>query len=288
MQPSSRSRCPSSGSRPGRGGRPTRRRCRSRRPARSRRRRPATSASNPTTLTVSRVSSSDGIATLVQSSSCAGSSSLAVIVGSQSSIVEASTISSVLPPAPRVAAALAGVHEVEVRQPARQHQPYGVAVLARGQQPGVVGHVVDDLRLVRVGDRDGEDPGAEAGRPRRTRSPRAAPASSMPTATTWSPASMISPSSRPSRSIDDSRSVSLAGHVVDDQLVVAEPEQQVAVGLHQVRLVDADLLDVGAGVAVLLTRLVVATRAVGEVRPSVRYGSPTAGGCRCVEVERLI
>ena len=43
-----------------------------------------------------------------------------------------------------------------------------------------------------------------------------------------------------------------AGDVVDLEVAVADPDQQLAVGLHHVRLVDPGLLDVGAGRAVAL------------------------------------
>ena len=51
--------------------------------------------------------------------------------------------------------------------------------------------------------------------------------------------------------VDDAEPLDLgAGHVVGDQVAVLDPEQRLAVGLDDVRLVDAGLLHVGAGLAV--------------------------------------
>ena len=72
-------------------------------------------------------------------------------------------------------------------------------------------------------------------------------------ATTVSPDSRISVLSAPvapGRSSEASRSTSVTAQVVGDQVAVLDPEQRVAVGLDDVRLVDAGLLHVGAGLAV--------------------------------------
>ncbi len=208
----------------------------------------------------------------MQSSSCAGfaSSPSAVssaIVGSQSSIVELLDLVAVGRQRRALTAPLARVHEPEVGQAAGQHQSYGVAVLARRQQPGAVGHVADDLRPLRIGQRDRLDPGAEArtGAVRRLHARRLLvdPHGDHGVAGQHDLA-LLEPGQ-----VDRGQPLgALTGDVVDDQLVVVEPGQQRAVGLDDVGLVDADLLDVGAGVAVLLARGL--RRTVGWARCSGR------------------
>ena len=135
-----------------------------------------------------------------------------------------------------------GLHEVEVGQLRGHDETDGVAVLARGHAGGVVLRVVDDFGIAGVGDVDtrtrvadrwSSSPVLGCRARRRGRRPGASP-----------------PVLRRARVGKRERRELLglgAGDVVGEQVAVAEPHQQRAVGLDDVGLVDARLLHVGAG-----------------------------------------
>ena len=137
----------------------------------------------------------------------------------------------------------ARLREVQVGQPGGDHEPDDVAVLAGGDERRVVRRLAHDRGRARVGDVHDEHPGA---RRDPARCGRGVPADHHdPVADEQ----QLGGEHRVQGQRPDPDRLG-AGDVVDDQgAVVDDPHQQRAVGLDHVGLVDAGLLDVGAGVA---------------------------------------
>ena len=241
-------------------------------------------ASKPTTAMVPREVPSSGIATWSQPSAGCSAPPSSDALGSQSSTVLSRTSVAVLPGGLELGGVLVGLGEVEVGQPGLEHQTHHAVVQPRGDQGAVVVHRVGDLGCSGVGHVDRRQLGggraaAPVGTPLRQRDHGVAGQQDLGAVRTGG-----------ARQVERGEPLDLGtAQVVGDQVAVLDPVQRVPVGLDDVRLVDAGLLHVGAGLAVRgadgggrlgghrCAHGVAAGRALGEVVDDVGIAVPPVG-----------